>query len=108
MYISNQLYTVMFKIVRCVTIVTNIGKSAYKKLYAAKQRWVAGQRMHAVADGATTLVSVGCTAIVLYDPYILFRPLLMIVPYAVQWIPIIGTNPLLHTIIVYGMEFVAI
>ena len=99
----------MFKVVKCVVIVGNIGKNAYKKLVAVKQRWTDGYHKSAVADGVLVVANVTCTAIMLYDPWILVRPLMIIVPYALTYMPSIGPVgpiPLIKTVLIYGLEFV--
>ncbi len=98
----------MLKVIRCAVIVGNIGKSAYNKFCAVKKRWTDGYRKTAVADCVLVIANVSCTAIMLYDPWILMRPLLMIVPYAVQYVPFIGTVSVAKTIVIYGLEFIAI
>jgi hypothetical protein len=98
----------MLKVIRCVVIVGNIGKSAYNKFHDVKKRWTAGYKKTAILDGAIVAAHVSCTAIVLYDPWILMRPLLMLVPIAVQYVPFVGTISIVKTIVIYGLEFIAI
>lgn len=98
----------MFKVIKCVVIVSNIGKSAYKKICAVKQRWTDGHRKQAVADGIMVAANIGCTAIMLYDPWILMRPFLIIVPYAISYIPAVGgfnSVMVIKTVLIYGLEF---
>jgi hypothetical protein len=99
----------MFKVIKCAVIVSNIGKSAYKKICAVKKRWTDGYRKTAVMDGALVVANIGCTAIMLYDPWILIRPFLMLVPYAIGYIPAIGSLDsvnIIKTVLIYGLEFV--
>ncbi len=98
----------MLKVIRCAVIVGNIGRSAYNKFRAVKKRWTDGYKKTAILDGAIVAANVSCTAIMLYDPWILMRPLLMLVPIAVQYVPFMGTVGITKTIIIYGLEFIAI
>jgi hypothetical protein len=96
----------MFKTIKCIAIAFNIGKSTYDKFCNIKKRWKQGYRKSAVAECVITIAKTSCTSIVLYDPWILTRPLLMLVPIAVQYIPFVGTLVIVKTIIIYGIEFI--
>jgi hypothetical protein len=96
----------MLKVVKCVMIISNISKSAFGKLNRVKDLWRKGNKSAAAADGIVAITHITCTAVMLYDPWVLFRPMLIIVPYAIRYIPFISNIAVLKTVIIYGLEFI--
>lgn len=95
-----------FKSIRCVVVVCSIGSNMLNKLSNIHNQWKTGHKKHAVFNTGTLVVRSGIGAIMLYNPWILINPILVILPIALDYVPLVGAVPIVKMLIVYGLDFI--